>query len=334
MSKPATVDAHAHILGEETMTLMRRESPQLGPRLERIDEEFAVLTVAGRPYRPFPRGGWDMDKRLADMDAAGIDVQVVSNTPQTFLYDQEPALTATLSTLQNDAIAKAVAANPGRLMGIATLPMQAPDLAAAELCRAMRKLGLKGAQIGSHVNGRNLDDPALEPLWAAADELGAFIMVHPTQVAGVERLKAYYLVNLVGNPLDTTIAAATLVFGGVIERYPRISFLMVHGGGFVPYQAGRFRHGWRVRPEPQVRLKSPPEASLDRLYFDTIVHGQPALEFLVSSAGARRVLLGSDYPFDMGTLECVRQVQALSIDEGEKATILGSAVLRLLGAKQ
>ncbi len=331
MSTGRVIDAHAHILSEATMALMRKEAPSIGPRLERIDDDFAVLTVAGSPYRPFPRGGWDMAKRFSDMDAAGIDMQVVSNTPQTFLYNQEPALTATLAALQNDQIAAAVAAHPNRLIGIATLPMQAPQLAADELRRSMRKLGLKGAQIGSNVNGRNLDDPALEPLWAAANELGAFIMVHPTQVAGADRLKSYYLTNLIGNPLDTTIAAACLVFGGVAGRYPRIKFLMVHGGGFVPYQAGRFSHGWQVRPEPQANLKAPPDAALDTLYFDSIVHSRPALEFLVATAGASRVLLGSDYPFDMGTLECARQVRALAIPDADKATILGGAVMKLLG---
>jgi aminocarboxymuconate-semialdehyde decarboxylase len=271
-----------------------------------------------------------MERRLADMDAAGVDAQLVCNTPQTFLYNQDPALTAVLAGLQNDAIAKAVAANPKRLIGLATLPMQAPALAADELRRAVRGLGLKGAQIGSNVNGRNLDDPAFEPLWAAANELRAFVMVHPTQVAGAERLGSYYLVNLIGNPLDTTIAAACLVFGGVIERYPGIKFLMVHGGGFVPYQAGRFGHGWRVRSEPQAALKASPDISLDRLFFDTIVHSRPALEFLVSSAGASHVLLGSDYPYDMGTPEGVRQVRALSLAEADKATILGGAAQALL----
>ena len=331
MSNDRVVDAHAHILSETTMALMRQEAPDIGPRLDRIDDDFAVLTVAGSRYRPFPRGAWDMAKRLSDMGEAGIDVQVVSNTPQTFLYNQEASLTAALAALQNDQIAAAVAAHPDRLIGIATLPMQAPQRAADELRRSVHKLGLKGAQIGSNVNGRNLDDPALEPLWAAANELGAFIMVHPTQVAGSDRLKAYYLTNLIGNPLDTTIAAACLVFGGVVGRYPRIKFLMVHGGGFVPYQAGRFSHGWQVRPEPRASLKAPPEAALEALYFDTIVHSRPALEFLVASAGASRVLLGSDYPFDMGTLECARQVRALAIPDADKATILGGAVMRLLG---
>src|SRR5262249_45228259 len=162
-----------------------------------------------------------MSRRLNDMDAAGVDVQVLSNTPQTFLYHQEGALAAARSAIQNDQSARAVAGNPGRLVGIATLPMQAPELAAAELRRVIGKRGLKGAQIGANIHGRNLDDAGLEPLWAAANELDAFIMVHPTGVAGAERLKSYCLTNLIGNPLDTTIAAAALVFGGVIERYPR-----------------------------------------------------------------------------------------------------------------
>jgi aminocarboxymuconate-semialdehyde decarboxylase len=330
MAQHRTIDAHAHILAEETMALMRKEAPKIGPRMERIDDDFAALEVAGSRYRPFPRGGWDIERRLSDMDAAGVDMQLISNTPQTFLYNQDPALTAALAGLQNDDIAKAVTANPKRLIGLATLPMQAPALAADELRRAVRSLGLKGAQIGSNVNGRNLDDPTLEPLWAAASELRAFVMVHPTQVAGAERLGSYYLANLIGNPLDTTIAAACLVFGGVIERHPGIRFLMVHGGGFVPYQAGRFRHGWQVRPEPRATLKTPPDAALDRLYFDTILHSQSALEFLVSSVGASRVLLGSDYPYDMGTLDCVRQVRALSLAEPDKATILGGTARTLL----
>ena len=206
---------------------------------------------------------------------------------------------------------------------MATLPMQAPDLAAQELQRAMRKLGLVGCQIGSNINGKNLDDPSLGPFWQMANALGAFIMVHPTQVAGADRLKNYYLANLIGNPLDTTIAAASLVFGGIVETYREIRFYMVHGGGFAPYQAGRWEHGWHVRPEPKVHLKEPPMASIKRLFFDTILHGRPALEFLVATFGPPQVMLGSDYPYDMGTLECVRQVRALPIPEPDRATILG-----------
>lgn len=333
MPNAKTVDTHAHILSDETMRLIAKEAPAISPRITPIDDEFSVLEVGGVPYRPFPRGGWNLEKRLADMDFAGVDMQVLSNTPQTFLYNVDASLNATLAALQNDQIAATVKQRPDRFMGIATLPMQAPEAAAAELTRAMRSLGLKGAQIGSNINGRNLDDPALEPLWAAANEHAAFVMIHPTQVAGMDRLKSYYLTNLIGNPLDSTIAAAALVFGGVVSRFPRIKFLFVHGGGFVPYQFGRWIHGWKVRPEPQVHLKESPEAALKTLWFDTILHAPEPLEYLVASAGAARVVLGSDYPYDMGTLECVRQVRALSISDADKERILSGGPLALAGAR-
>jgi aminocarboxymuconate-semialdehyde decarboxylase len=147
-------------------------------------------------------------------------------------------------------------------------------------------------------------------------------------------MKSYYLGNLIGNPLDTTIAAACLVFGGVVARYPNIKFFLVHGGGFLPYQAGRWQHGWHARPEPQVKLKEPPEAAIRTFYFDTILHGRPALEFLVSTFGASHVLLGSDYPYDMGTFECARQVRALSAPEVDRTKILaGNAQALLARAK-
>src|SRR4051794_26807101 len=317
-----TIDAHAHILSDETMHLLQAAMPKLGVKHTALDDDFGILEVAGSAYRPFPRGGWDLDRRLKDMDTAEVDMQVVSNTPQTFLYNLDPGITAESARIQNDQIAKLVSERPDRFMGMATLPMQAPDLAAQELTRAMRTLGLVGCQIGSNINGKNLDDPGLAPFWKAADKLGAFIMVHPTQVAGADRLKSYYLANLIGNPLDTTIAAACLVFGGIVERYPNIKFFLVHGGGFLPYQAGRWQHGWHVRPEPRLHLKEPPQASIQRLYFDSILHGQPALEFLVQTFGAARVLLGSDYPYDMGTFDCARQVKALRIADADRNAIL------------
>ncbi len=331
MQHVKAIDVHAHILSEETMRLIAQEAPKVGLKLTPINAESAIFEIAGSAYKPFPRGAWDMERRLKDMDTAEVDMQVLSNTPQTFLYSIDPFLNATLAALQNDGIANAVAADPRRFFGLATLPMQAPEKAADELRRAMRSLGLRGAQIGSNVSGRNLDDPALEPVWAAAHELKALIMVHPTQVAGADRLKSYYLANFIGNPLDTTIAAASLVFGGVVQRYPAIKFFFVHGGGFVPYQIGRFAHGYKVRPEPKVKLQEPPGASFDKLYFDTILHAKPPLEFLVSSVGPARVVLGSDYPYDMGTLECVRQVRALSISQSDKDTILRRGPLALVG---
>ena len=332
---PKTIDVHAHILNEDTMQMIAREAPSLGVKLTPIDEEFAVFEIAGVAYKPYPRGAWDLEARFRDMDTAEVDMHVLSNTPQTFLYNTDASLNATVAALQNDQIAKHVKDHPDRFRGLATLPMQAPDKAAAELTRSMTRLGLKGAQIGTNINTKNLDDPSFEPVWAAAAETGAFMLIHPNRVAGADRLRSYYLTNLIGNPLDTTIAAASLVFGGVMERYPNIKICLAHGGGFTPYQAGRWVHGWHVRAEPHKSLAVSPEASLRRFYYDTILHARPQLESLVAWAGASHVLLGSDYPYDMGTFECVRQVRAASLSEADRATILGGQAQAMLpvGAK-
>jgi aminocarboxymuconate-semialdehyde decarboxylase len=329
---PQTIDVHAHILSEETIRLLQSEAPKVAPKLTDVDDQFGTLDVAGSVYRHFPRGGWDLDRRFRDMAAAKVDVQVLSVCPQTFLYAQPPALAAAFARIQNEQLAKLVKTHPGRFQGIGTVPMQAPQQAADELRHAMTVLGLRGIQIGSNIAGKNLDDPELEPVWAAAAELGAFILLHPINVAGMDRLGSYYLNNLIGNPLDTTIAAACLVFSGVLERHPSLKICLAHGGGFVPYQAGRFLHGWHVRAEPKKKLPKPPTDSLQRFYFDTIVHSKEVLEFLVGNAGADRVLLGSDYPFDMGTPDGVLQVRSLSLPAAEQASILGGLAQTMLGS--
>jgi aminocarboxymuconate-semialdehyde decarboxylase len=327
-----TIDVHAHILTEETIRLLQREAPNVAPKLSDVDDHFATLDVAGSAYRQFPRGGWDLERRLRDMAASHVDMQVLSVCPQTFLYAQPPELTAAFARIQNEELARLVNAHPDRFLAIATVPMQAPKLAADELRHAMRTLGLRGMQIGSNVAGKNLDDPELEPVWATAAELGAFILLHPINVAGMDRLGSYYLNNLIGNPLDTTIAAACLVFSGVLERHPSLKICLAHGGGFVPYQAGRFLHGWHVRAEPKRKLPKPPTDSLARFYFDTIVHSPEVLQLLVGHVGADRVLLGSDYPFDMGAPEGVQQIRGSSIPPAEQSTILGGLARRLLRA--
>ena len=332
--KIRTIDTHTHVLADATIKLLQKEIPSLNLKLTPYDADNAVVEVAGVPYRPFPRGGHNIEARFADMDSAEVDVHVLSAAPQTWLYGQEAAVGVVSAAIQNDEIARLVKERPDRFAGIATLPMQAPQQAAAELRRAMTKLGLHGAMIGSNIGGKNLDDPSFEPLWAAATELDAFMMIHPGNVAGADRLRSYYLGNLIGNPLDTTIAAACLIFGGVLERYPKLNFVMVHGGGFIPYQGGRWVHGWEVRPEPKLHLKHSPQRYLDRFFYDTITHNKAACEYLVSSAGAERVFLGSDYPYDMGTLECARQVRALNIAAADRDRILGGHAAEIIAKKR
>jgi aminocarboxymuconate-semialdehyde decarboxylase len=325
-----TIDTHTHVLAAETAALLTKEVSQVPVTITDIDKDIALLDVGGVAYKPFPRGGFDIDRRLADMDATGVDVHLLSATPQTYMYNKDASLAAAAAVIQNDQMAKHIAAHPTRFLGIATLPMQDPKRAADELTRVMTKLGLKGAMIGSNVMGKNLDDPSFEPLWAAANELGAFMFIHPNNVAGADRLKSYYLGNLIGNPLDTTIAAASLYFGGVLDKYPKMTVMLAHGGGFTPYQAARWEHGWRVRPEPHKNIAQEPKNIAKRFFYDTILHSDKTLEMMIDLVGVDHVMLGSDYPYDMAMLDCVAHVRALKISDADKDTILGGHAEALL----
>lgn len=326
-----SIDVHAHIIPEPVFGLLAKESRRVAPVMIKQNDGSIIMEIDGRVVQnPMPQEIWDVSLRLRDMDAHRVDMQLLSNNVALFFYGEEPALGAACAALQNDEIASVVAKHPDRFLGIATLPLQDPKRAADELGRAMRKLKLRGAQIGSNVDERNLDDPALEPVWAVANELGAFILVHPHGGFPGARLGSYYMRNFVGLPFETTIAGACLLFGGVLERFPNIKFCLCHGGGYVPYQAGRFLHAYDVRPEAKINLKQPPEQSLGRLYYDTITHSKRALEFLIDSVGPDHVLLGSDYPFDMGNLDCVARVEALSAPPEVRDTVLGGRAKQLL----
>jgi aminocarboxymuconate-semialdehyde decarboxylase len=331
MAKQRTIDTHTHICTLETAALISKSGVKVA--ITPMDGENAAFDVAGTVYRPFPTGGFDIPRRLKDMDATDVDVHVLSASPQTYLYNVEPELAAIVAAIQNDQIAKHIAAHPDRFWGIATLPLAQPARAADELKRVMTKLRLRGAMFASNVKGINLDDPMFEPLWATAQELGALMFVHPNNVAGADRLKSYYLGNLIGNPLDTTIAAACLYFGGVMDRYPKLKIMLAHGGGFTPYQAARWEHGWKVRPEPKKNIAKQPQSIAKRFLYDTILHSDETLEKMIELVGADHVLLGSDYPYDMAMLDCVAHVKALKISEADKASILSGRAEALLSGK-
>jgi aminocarboxymuconate-semialdehyde decarboxylase len=332
MQRSRTVDIHAHLLPPETIRRLGRESPRVAPKLIAHGDGSTIMEIAGKVVqRPMPPQCWNLDLRIADMDKHGIDMQAICATVHTFFYDEEAALGAACAVLQNDEIAAVVGRNSDRFVALATLPLQDPQRASDELGRAMRVLGLRGAQIGSNVNGRNLDDPALEPVRAVANELRAFILVHPHgEILPGDRLNSYYMRNFVGLPFETTMAGAALVFGGVIERYPDINFCLCHGGGFLPYQAGRFVHAYSVRAEAKARLQGSPQDSLARLHYDTIVHSPRALEFLIAAVGPDRVLMGSDYPFDMGEFGCVTRVEKLAVSSTSRDAVLGGRASELL----
>jgi aminocarboxymuconate-semialdehyde decarboxylase len=333
MSNVRTIDTHTHVLTEETAALLRKEAPKVPVTITPIDAASATLDVGGVAYRPFPTGGFDIAHRLRDMDEAGVDVQVLSATPQTYLYNQEAALGVATSALQNDQIAKLVKDNPRRFMGIATLPMQAPEKAADELRRAMTKLGLRGTMFASNIMGKNLDDPSFDPLWATAEELGAFVFIHPNNVAGADRLKSYYLQNLIGNPLDTTIALSHLIFDGTLDRFPRLKLCAAHGGGYLPSYADRSDHGCLTFPEackPFTPLKKKPTEYLRQLYVDSLVFTPEALRHLIAQCGVSQIMIGTDFPYPWTATAVDHILGTPSLSAAEREAILGGNAAKLL----
>ena len=330
---PATIDMHAHAITDAAFKALAQETPSIGLKLTDIDDQSMILEIGGVVQNPFPRSALDLAVRFRDLDAAGIDLQVISPSPHFFLYDEDPAVTAAAAAIVNDELIGLSSSHPERFLALGTLPLQDAGLAVRELQRIMQLPMVRGVIIGTNVKGNNLDDPSLEPLWEAAEDLGAFILVHPHKIAGADRMKNYYLKNVVGNPLETTIAAGCLLYSGVFDRYPKLKICLSHGGGFLPYQAGRFRHGWSVRPQDRGAAHAGLDAGLDRFLYDTILHDAGTLEFLLDQAGPERVMMGSDYPFDMGTLDGVRLVRGLDVADPVKGAVLRDTANRLLAKK-
>jgi aminocarboxymuconate-semialdehyde decarboxylase len=265
------------------------------------------------------------------MDAAGVDVQVLSPWTDLTAYALERDQAVAWARLYNETLAEEAASDPGRFRAVGTVPLASPEAAGEELRRAIGELGLVGAEIATRVEGAELDDPSLEPFWTAADETGALVLVHPLRPLDGRGISRYRLGNLVGNPAETTIAGAHLVFGGVLERHPALRVCLVHGGGFLPYQAGRLERGYAAQPErTAANLTRSPREWLRHLYYDTVLHDPRALAFLVDVVGESQVLLGSDYPFAMGEPRPVKAVREAGLSGGALAAVLGGNARRLL----
>ena len=275
----------------------------------------------------------DVATRLRDMDRMGIDVQALSPAPAQYYYYAEPGFGLELAREVNDSIAGMVAANPQRFVGLGTVPLQDPKLAVRELERCVRKLGFRGLEIGTNVNGMDLADPRLklDRFFAKAQELDVVLFMHPMGFTHADRLTDHYFNNIIGNPLESTLAVSHLIFGGVLDRHPKLKFCVAHGGGYLPHYHARMDHGWKARPDARTVLKKKPSSYLKKFFYDTITFDAGLLENLIERVGARQVMLGSDYPFDMGDDDPVGLVEGLrGLDEADRARILGGNAARLL----
>lgn len=306
------------------------------------------MMIGDRLFREITDNVWNPERRIEEMDAAGVSMQALSTVPVMFSYWAKPRDTLELSQLLNDHIAEVVRAYPKRFAGLGTIPLQDVDLAAQELTRCVRDLGLHGVEIGTHVDPnnhchgpecRNLDHPSLDPIWKAAEELGAAIFVHPWDMMGKDRMPKYWLPWLVGMPAETSLAICSMLFGRVFDRFPRLRVAFSHGGGAFPGTIGRIEHGFHVRPDlVAIDNKTEPRKYLAhngrpaRFYVDSLVHDVDALQQLLRLFGPQRVALGSDYPFPLGEARAGSLIESMAeLSAKDKAQLLSETAREFLG---
>jgi aminocarboxymuconate-semialdehyde decarboxylase len=324
----ATIDIHAHWYPQEWLKLFETDGAKEGASLERRADGGYFLKVK-HITNAFDQRFVVVDERVKAMDQRRIDVHALSLTTP-MVYWASPGLGVALSQAFNDAASAAHRKHPQRLLGLAMVPMQAPDAALKELERASKLPGIKGMYLATNVNGEELDEKKFWDVYAKCEELGWPIFLHPVDTVGQDRTKKFYLKNLCGNPYDTGIAAAHLIFGGVLERFPKLEINLPHAGGTFPWLIGRWDHGTKVRPELK-HMKRPPSDYLRRFTYDTIGHDDRINAALVRLVGADRVTLGSDYCFDMGLDDPLATVNRIpGISAADKQLIAGENALKLL----
>lgn len=320
-----TIDIHAHAIIPEALRRMEQAHREFGPTLYQEEGRTYLRYPARGTLGPLPEAIFDPEVRLTDMDRGRVDLQVIAIPPPNFHYHVPVEVGVDFARIQNDELISLSDAQPDRFHVFATLPLQDVDSAVAEIERVAAFARVRGVQIGSQVEGRDLDDPVLDPVWDALAGRDLPVWIHADQraIAGAERLGVYYLQNLVGIPMESTIAIAKLIFGGVLDRHPDLRIGITHGGGFAPYQVGRWQHGWEVRPEPKVNVSGrEPRELFSSLYFDSLTHDPASLRLLGERVGWDHVALGSDYPFDMAAPDPVGALDAAGLDTPTRDQVL------------
>ncbi|MCS0592385.1 amidohydrolase family protein [Massilia norwichensis] len=334
-SRTFTVDLHCHALFPAVEKLVAG-LPQKLAEPEMMLHALGAATVDYNNKVMLPQAGpklTNLAQRLADMDAIGVDMQLVSPTSTQHYYWAEPDLAAEVVRIQNEGMAELCATHPARFLGLGTLALQHPALAIEQLEHAVRKLGLRGVEISTMIAGKELADPMFESFWAKVEELGCIVFIHPFGTTLGARLDRYYLSNVIGQPLETTIALSHLIFGGVLDRYPGVKILAAHGGGYLPSYIGRSNHAHRARTDTRGCARAPGEY-LRQIWFDNLVYEPEALRHLIAEVGVGQVVTGTDYPFDMGQYALAALLEAApGLSQEEREGIAWRNAERLLGQR-
>jgi aminocarboxymuconate-semialdehyde decarboxylase len=331
------VDVHLHLLSPLAIEAARKAPERHGVHVLDDGERPRLRVGSEAATRPLLEALYTLDHHRAFLADQGIDAGVFGPLMDVAGYSLPPGQAAAWSRAQNEGLAATLAETGGRHAGLATVPLQAPALAADELRVAVARLGLRGAMVDPNGLGRPLGDRSFDPFWAAAAELAVPVMLHPFLLEAVERFGHHYLHNLVGYPFETTLAAGSLILGGALDRFPALDVVLVHGGGFLPYHVGRFDRAHATRPEARADGAARPSGYLRRFHYDTLVQSAPALAYLAKVVGSDRVLLGSDHPFWLGDPEPLRVVREAGLAAESQAAILGgnaARLFRLAGAER
>jgi aminocarboxymuconate-semialdehyde decarboxylase len=325
-----TLDIHCHVRSDKAGALVEGHEEVSRWYLETQASEASQNVNRQNGVRTREQGG-SAEQRIADMDLMGIDIQAISPMPRQTYYGADADLGREVSRIQNDNIAEICGKHPDRFVGLGTIPFQAPDLAVAELERIHRSLGFRGIEILTHVAGEDLSDQKFRKIFARCEELGIVIFMHPDGFTEAGRFKDHYFANVIGNPLDSTVAVHHLIFGGVLQDYPNLKIVVAHGGGYLPGYSGRIDHAASARPDTCECIRYMPTTYLKRLYFDSLVYTHHQLQYLVDTYGADHILVGTDYPADMGETDPLGFIEsAPGLDDVERAAILGRNAARLL----
>ncbi len=324
------IDIHTHFIPPKLIDDAHRGRALNNIAIEKRDGAEWMIHPQGYRY-PLAPEFFDLQAKLRHMDQLGLDVSILSISPPLLFYWLDAASAREFCALANESLSQLVAQSGKRLHGMATVPLQDPAAASAELRRAVTQLGLRGVEIGTTMEDVPLDDPRFDSFFSAAEELNAPVMLHPYYVGVKSQFADFYMTNLIGNPLETAIAASRLILSGCLDRHPKLKVLLVHAGGFLPFQIGRLDHGYAVRSETSAHIKQPPSTYLNRFYFDTITHADVPLKFLINLVGKDRVVIGTDIPFDMADTHFAERLSSAGLDRDAMNKIESQNVVRLFG---